>query len=256
MPNGSPFLLLALMQNVVFLHGFCENKDLWVDVIPKMKEEVNTLVLDLPGFGGEAQNIRKSIQDMTSFVFEKLDEQNWNRATVVGHSMGGYVALEMLHQYPNRIDAVALVHSHAASDSTETRTNRDKQIDFLERNEAELFLKPFSKSLIADKNVARLENRCFSLVRSTQTPGITAALEAMKSRTDHRELLRETTKPMLWIIGKYDAFIHMDNILEQTILVQHKKVVVMENVGHLAPFEEPLRTANELNDFLKSVYST
>ena len=207
------------MANIVLLHGFCERKAMWESTVESLGDTHRYLVLDLPGFGANNASC-KSITDMAKYVFDEMRVAGMTNAILVGHSMGGYVALELAKLRPSVVDGIALVHSHAAADDANKKQNRTKLVDFLSRNTAHDFLKPFAKDLVAAPNQSnkQLINQVWDLVKDTQKEGIIQAAIAMRNRTDNNMLLSQFEGPILWVVGQYDQFMSQDEILGQVAL--------------------------------------
>ena len=208
--------------------------------------------LDLPGFG-ENNVCVSSIEEMSRYVFRYLDKHHIQNAVIVGHSMGGYVALEMLHNNAERIDGIGLVHSHAAPDSPEKRDNREKLIQFVHRNGTAHFLKQFAKELIdAHETNQVLLQQTYDLVKNTRPDAVISASKAMISRKDHRATLK-TEKPVLWVIGKEDKFMPYESVVEQSKICPNATVHILNGVGHLCMFEVPKQTEKVLQHFLDEI---
>lgn len=224
---------------------------MWSDLEESLSNTYKVLSIDLPGFGDNHEPV-DSIEAMAEYVIRIMNQNGMGEATVIGHSMGGYVALEMLHKHPNRISALGLFHSNAAADSDEKKVNRRRAIDFLETNSAFAFLKPFSKQLVSERNRGNtaLANKCLRLVENTRKDTIVMALKAMMNRADHRSLLPATDTPVLWFIGEEDEFINMADILDQAASTNLAQVEIIPEVGHLAVYEAPEKTLTVIRSFL------
>ncbi len=244
-------LFFCLMKHVIFLHGFCETSEMWNTIIPNLNDKAFTFHgIDLPGFGKNEQTV-DSIAAMSDFVFQFMYELDIKTAIIVGHSMGGYVALEMAAIHPERIEAIGLIHSHAASDADEKKDNRRKLIDFVSRNGGSGFLKEFSKQLLSPiASNKDLQNTAYQLVKDTSDLAILSATEAMINRNDHTSTLQNFNKPVLWIIGALDTFVSTEEVLKQAKICPQAQVEVMNDVGHLCMYEDPHKTVSILDGFL------
>ncbi|MFT5513000.1 MAG: pimeloyl-ACP methyl ester carboxylesterase [Bacteroidia bacterium] len=208
--------------------------------------------VDLPGFGENEQHA-ETIEDVAHFVFQFMDNNKIDKACVIGHSMGGYVALEMLHFNPLRIDAIGLVHSHAAVDAESKMENRRKLIAFIDKNGSEQFLKEFAKQLISPKQKEHgLRGQAFELVKLTSSESVISATKAMLIRKDHLATL-STNKPTLWIIGRNDTFMPYNEVLRQAQLSPNSVILTLKDVGHLCMYEAPQKTLEIVKDFLHKV---
>ena len=117
---------------VVFLHGFCETKDLWHSYMEPLSKVCRVFALDLPGFGDNSPLTDPlTIADMAEQVYNTLINLGIEQCIMIGHSMGGYVALAFSEKFPSRLKGLGLFHSTAYPDSVEKKQARDKTIDFI-----------------------------------------------------------------------------------------------------------------------------
>lgn len=239
------------MKHVIFLHGFCEHAAMWEETIGYLTSSNFTYhTIDLPGFGKNEKTV-DSISAMSDFVIGYMDERGIELATIVGHSMGGYVALEMAAMHDSRVDAIGLIHSHAAADGPDKRENRLKLIDFVSRNGSKGFLKEFSKKLLSPvQSEKALREKAYHLVKDTKTEAIIAATNAMINRKDHTGTIQHCTKPILWVIGSLDTFVAPENVIIQAVSCPQSQVEILNDVGHLCMYEVPQKTAEVIDNFL------
>lgn len=105
---------------VVLLHGFCENKTLWDDFVQYLSPDYHVMALDLPGFGdSELGTDECTIEYMAEKVADFLNQQGVDKCTMIGHSLGGYVALAYAEKYGDKLDGLGLFHSTVFADSEE-----------------------------------------------------------------------------------------------------------------------------------------
>ena len=135
---------------LVFLHGFCEDSSIWKHLDLSM---YNVQFLDLPGFGTSKDIPFSDLSSMADFVFERINSLQLKEVFLIGHSMGGYVILELMKLNPDFVKGIGLVHSHPFEDDFERIKNRQKAIDFIKKNDSSLFLKHFYPSLFWEVNV-------------------------------------------------------------------------------------------------------
>src|SRR5256714_12265358 len=97
---------------VVLVHGITGSGETWADVIPTLAEEVTVLGPDLLGHGASAKAAGSySLGACASGVRHLAAALGHDRATVVGHSLGGGVAMQLAYQFPERCDRLVLVSS-------------------------------------------------------------------------------------------------------------------------------------------------
>ncbi|MBF9251803.1 alpha/beta fold hydrolase [Pontibacter sp. 172403-2] len=243
---------------LVFLHGFCESKQVWADFIKPLQEQFRTIALDLPGHGSNTQNTAGySMESMADDVKRQLDELAIKKCILIGHSMGGYVSMAFAEKYGSMLDGLCLFHSSALPDTDEKKENRDKTIDYVERHGVASFINPFVEPLFYRENRSRLKpeiEMMKEIGRATPQQGITGALAAMRDRPDRTHVLREAAFPVLFIFGKDDAAVPLDKALEQCSLPGYSVVYFLEKTGHMGMFERTGETCNAIRKFAETIY--
>lgn len=238
---------------IVLLHGFCEDHKIWEEFQQDLRDEpYQVIVLDLPGFGASEVVDGITIEGMAKRVHELLQILNTGPAVLIGHSMGGYVALAFARLFPDALMGLGLFHSHPYADEPEQKVLRQKSIDFIKRQGHILFVKQLIPKLFPDSfarsNAFLLEKLIY---RASLFPseGIMAGQKAMMERKDETETLRQCKVPVLFIVGKLDSAIPADKSLEQTHLAETASIHIMEKVGHMGQFESRKSTQRYVRQF-------
>ncbi|UOQ78611.1 alpha/beta fold hydrolase [Hymenobacter sp. 5516J-16] len=243
---------------ILFLHGFAESREVWTEFTREFPEGYRLLTLNLLGHGTNVHDIRDySMEAQARYVAEQLRQKNVERALLVCHSMGGYVALAFAERYPDIVAGLVLFHSTALPDSEEKKANRDKNKDFVRRHGVEKFMESFIRPLFAPANREQmLEQREFleDIGRAIPEATVLGALEAMKNRPDRTKVLQEARFPVLFIAGKEDVAVPTESLLPQLALPAQSHALLLSNVGHLGYFEEPELTRRAVVDFAGVVF--
>ena len=239
---------------VVFLHGFLENSNMWEAFTPKLAKKYRIIAIDLLGHGqSESLGYVHSMEDNADMVFSVLNDLRIRKAVIVGHSMGGYVALAFAELYPDAVKGIALINSTSIADSDERKANRDRAIQAVKKDYSS-FVRLSIANLFSEENRERLANK-IEWVKSealkTPLQGIVAALEGMKIRKDREVLLHFGPYPVLLVLGEKDPVLNYKDSLEQ---IENTRVqLVTFPDGHMSPIENELALAETLQHFLKKV---
>ncbi|RDC64641.1 alpha/beta fold hydrolase [Adhaeribacter pallidiroseus] len=119
---------------LVFLHGFCESKEIWEAFIQPFRETYRVIAIDLPGFGkNTAPRASYSMEEAAAYVYQVLKALEIKKCVLVGHSMGGYAALAFAEKYRGMLSGLCLFHSSALPDSKEKKEARTKTIKFIKK---------------------------------------------------------------------------------------------------------------------------
>lgn len=243
-------------EALVLLHGFIESMAIWDDFTKVLAKNFKVIRIDLPGHG-KTPLIEKthSMELMAESVKAVLDALEVKSCVMVGHSMGGYVTLEFAKQYPELLKGICLFHSHAAADTQEAKENRQRTIEMIKLNRKG-FIKQFIPDLFAEVNVINCSvdiDRLWHIADKMNGQCIIAALQGMKERTGKLDLLLNSPIPVLFIAGKEDMRIPVQNVLAQAILPRHSEVLVLADVGHMGFIEKEKETLNILWSFVDRI---
>lgn len=240
-------------QVIVLIHGFCESLRLWDSIQAELSRFARVISVDLPGFG--ASRLEQSEVSMEFFgdqVMDLLNELGISNFSVVGHSLGGYVALAILERYQSRVDALVMFHSTAYPDSQDKKQNRDKMAGFISRNGVATFMDSFVGSLVAQPNREKCKTQIETLTLDGKTADQQAVLltiEAMKNRPDRTNVLAQYGGRVLWIIGQDDVAVPLADGLKQAEIGNRTEALVLKNCGHLGMIEKPTTTLTRLIEF-------
>jgi pimeloyl-ACP methyl ester carboxylesterase len=241
---------------IVLVHGFTESLAIWKPFSEELSKSFRVICLDLPGHGRTANfEAMHSMEFMAEVVHAVLSFCRIQKCVLVGHSMGGYVALAFAHLYPEMLKGLVLFHSQADADNEEARQNRDRTIEIV-RQDRFGFINQFIPDLFAPANRERLGREIEVLKNqagSISGKGLVAALEGMKVRNGWRDLLQSLTIPVLFIAGKQDTRIPIDKVIEQIALPKHAEALLLEGVGHMGYLEAAEITLGVISDFTKRI---
>ena len=159
---------------VVFLHGFCETREIWENFLEPLSSVCRVILIDLPGFGGNPPlESPLTIADMAEQVYNTILAIGVDQCIMIGHSMGGYVALAFCEKFPSRLKGLGLFHSTAYADSSEKKQARDKTIDFIERYGTEEFVEEFVPPLflkVVEKIFSMISEKWLKWVKKRLKP--------------------------------------------------------------------------------------
>lgn len=240
---------------VVLLHGFLENQFMWHNLIFVLEKKYRIITLDLLGHGDTAcMGYVHTMEDMADVVHHVLIELKIRKVVLIGHSMGGYVALAFAELYPEMMKGLALLNSTSRADSEERKENRDRAIKAVKQNYT-AFIKMSIANLFSEKNRYLLKNEIKTVKEEAlKTPlqGIVAALEGMKIRKDREVILHFANFPMLLVLGKQDMVLNFE---ENSTQIENTKVnLVIFDDGHMSHIENKEPLTQTLVSFIKKCH--
>lgn len=240
--------------DLVFLHGFLEYKEVWLPFIHHFTDRYRVLCIDLPGHGdSEVLKSVHSMKEMAQVVKFVMDENNMPKAVLIGHSMGGYVALNFVYYFNSNCSGLVMFSSSALNDSTEKLLARNRDLDFIMSDKKDLVINNSVPNMFAPSNLVQFKHEIEAIKeRAKQMPerGMTAAIKGMMSRVNNVNYLKNLTLPTLFIAGLHDHLIQIDVSQRQVENAKNISFKVLENSGHMGYIEEEAISAQYLQAYL------
>ena len=120
---------------IVLLHGFLENLSMWNHISATLSKKNRIITIDLLGHG-KTDNLGyvHSMEDQAHLVRSLLKNLNLRKVTLIGHSMGGYIALAFADLYPKNTKGFCLLNSTSYADTKEKKVNRERAITAVKQN--------------------------------------------------------------------------------------------------------------------------
>ena len=239
---------------VVLLHGFLENKQMWNAFIPELSKRNRVIAIDLLGHGAtECLGYIHTMEDQADMVQSILQELKIRKVVLIGHSMGGYIALAFAELYAENVKGIILLNSTSKADSEERKINRDRAIVAVKQNYSN-FIRMSIANLFSESNRERLTEVIEQVkIEALKTPlqGIVASLEGMKIRKDREIILHFASYPIQLVLGKKDGVLIYEDNLDQ---IEGTKVQLTTfEAGHMSHIENETELLALLLQFLRSV---
>lgn len=259
------YRIIGQGQPVFLVHGYGEDSRIWNNQIETLSAICQLIVLDLPGSGqsvittkGMAEWLPKlSIDDLAECIHEIVHAEDVAPAVVLGHSMGGYIALSFARHYPNHLKALGLVHSSAYADSEEKKSVRLKSMEFIRENGGYALFKTTMVNLFGEAFRSSNPASIQELVEATKAfdPQVLIAYtRAMMLRTNQSDLLSYMRQPVLFIAGPEDIAAPLTDLEKQANMTNKSYLKIMEGVGHMGMLEAPSEMNRHLSAFIQATF--
>ncbi len=241
---------------LLLIHAFPLSSEMWRQERRVLGAAWRVITPDLPGLGISPCQIKPSIPKMAFELNNFLDGLDIQEPVVLaGLSMGGYVALEFIKQFPKRVRALGLFSTRAEADSPEAREKRLKIVQNIQQEGLEPFAAATVPRLIGKTSQAanpHLIKDITALILKNKSDGVTGALLAMAGRNDSTDVLANIKCPTLIVAGREDEIIPfaVAEILQKKI--PGAELHILSKAGHLVNLEQPEEFQTILKDFLKA----
>lgn len=241
---------------VVLLHGFLENSNMWNDLTSHISKTNRVITVDLLGHGQTGcLGYIHTMELMAESVEAVLNHLRINQCVLIGHSMGGYVALAFTDLFPEKVIGLCLMNSTATPDSEERQINRDRAVVAVKQN-YRIFVSLSITNLFAEDNREKLMNEIDQTkIEALKTPlqGIIAALEGMKIRKNRELILKQSSLKKMMIIGRMDPVLDYESLKEQ---IKETDVEIVEfSDGHMSHIENKYELTYKIKHFIEKLNS-
>ena len=228
----------------VFLHGFLESSSMW-EALPLSYLPITTLFIDLPGHGkSEVLDQSPSMNAMAEEVQKVLVHLEIQNFTIVGHSMGAYIGLE-LSQQPG-FQKLILLNSNCWSDSEQKKQDRLRVAAVVTKAKSH-FIREAIPNLFANPEQHPLFIEALMEEANLMSPeAIAFAALAMRERTDFTEFVNAHPEKFIFIHGKFDRLVSIDE-LEAKIIGPS---IHLLDCGHMAHVESGKEVMKVLKNYL------
>ncbi len=256
---------------LVLLHGFPFDSTVWDDVVPMLSARgIRVVRIDLRGSGrsepSEGPALMEALAGDVAGVLEALGIE---RAALVGHSIGGYVALSFFRMYAERVAGLALVASHVSADAPadspdpvqrELAAGRPALADRAERDGsmdaviASYLPRSFAPHVY--QHDPALVERARAVMARQDPNGAAQLIRGMRQRVDAHDLLEDVAVPALILAGADDVYLTPESLRETAGAIVGAEFVVLDRVGHAPMLEAPEKTADALAAFAQRVHES
>lgn len=241
---------------VVLLHGFPLSSAIWHEHQQRLSDRYRVITPDLRGHGrSPAPSGVYEMDLLARDVLALLDALLIKKAVIMGHSMGGYVALAGWKLAPERFLALGLITSQAGADTEEGRQGRNKLANKVAAEgssavAAAMIPKLFAAGIsIAPPILAQVRE----IILNTDRAGIIGSLQGMAVRSDSGPLLPKISVPVLILAGEQDQIIAPDKAKAMAAAMKTATLTMVEHAGHMPMLEQPEATTTALRNFLSGV---
>ncbi len=247
--SGRPLLLL---------HGFLESGEVWFSWVEETFSDYSMFIPDLPGHGlSEPWGETKILSDWAEYLMVWIRERQLTDEPIfiMGHSMGGYLALEMAALFPKLSGRMILFNSTPLPDTPEQLNRRMKQIDIIKKGRSRLLTRNVGPAMFAPENRKKLYamgQLLNATARNCPPAGMLNALKAIMNRRNFIPLCSERQQDVLLFTGDKDPLMNKDYIRLINAKFPELNHRHLEACGHAPFLEQPHSTGKICRDFFTS----
>ncbi|KMM37723.1 alpha/beta fold hydrolase [Guptibacillus hwajinpoensis] len=243
---------------LVFIHGFLSSSFSFRKLLPLLQKEYNLLCFDLPGFGESEKScdIHYSLHEYAVLTNTLLEEMSIDKAVLVGHSMGGQIALRTCIQHPERIEKLILLCSSSYIKSSSAALRLCSYLPFfpycLSLSMSAINMQKNFEHLVYDKTLLT-KKVIDGYTTSFNEKGFYLALcRLIREREEDlsTKALNKINFPTLLIWGSDDRLVPIRVGERMKKDLPDADLLVFSHTGHLIPEERPKETTKAIREFL------
>ncbi|MBG9734799.1 alpha/beta hydrolase [Paenibacillus alvei] len=241
---------------VILLHGYCGSSQYWEELMPMLATSYRVIAPDLRGHGKSDSPVGAyTIEQMADDVLALADKLELTEFVLLGHSLGGYIALSFAQRFSSRLKGFGLVHSTSLPDTEEGKKNRLSVVETLRSQGIVPVVDGLVPKLFAPQHFdeyAIQVNKAKEIGYGTPPQGAAGAALAMKERPDRTAVLEASRIPVLLLAGENDQVVTQEKAF--TASGEHISQVTLEKAGHMSMMETPMALADALHAYLTKVF--
>jgi len=242
---------------IILIHGFPFNKSMWNKQIEMLIEHYRVIAYDVRGHGNSAAGTEDfSIELFVNDLLGLMDILKIEKAMLCGLSMGGYIALNAIENFPKRFNALILCDTNCAADTPEAKEKRMMTIENIGKYGIENYASESIKNLFAPESFVTNKEKIVGIkemIMETKAQTLCSTLHALSMRKETCNKLREISVPVLLMVGKEDQITPPAAARLMQKNIRGSVLQIIEHAGHLSNIENSYEFNNQLEKFVSSV---
>lgn len=244
---GTPLLLI---------HGFPLSSRIWKHQIEGLKADFRIIAPDLRGFGcSEAPSSGYSMDIYADDIAALMDNLGLESAVVCGMSMGGYVLLNLLDRYPERIRGACFMVTRGGADDEAGKERRSALAEEVMKSGVKVTADLFNKILFAPgtaESKPEIAAEVAAIMLGMKGEGVAGGILSMKERPDYSDRLAGFGVPSLVIGAEQDQAIPTEESLVLAERLPSASLCLIPEAGHMVMMEQPEAVNRALRGFLRT----
>ncbi len=238
-------------EPIVLVHAFPLGSAMWEDQIDALATRFRVIAPDLRGFGDSARgqglaSLDQAADDLAGLI----SALGLDQVTLVGLSMGGYIAFALLRRQPTLVSRLVLADTRAGADSAEGRQSREASAQLAEQQGVAAVADQLLPKLLSAGAPADVRDEARKIILANDPAGVAAAQRAMAARPDSSALLASITIPTLIIVGSEDALTPPSEAQAMHRAIAGSRLITLDGAGHLANLESPDAFSAAIEEFV------
>ena len=220
--------------------GMMCDERIFSPLIEELSKNLEVTIADISSFS--------SVRELASDVLKKAPKS----FSLLGHSMGGIVAMEIYSQEPNRIEKLILMDTNPKAELDEVKLKREPQIkDVREGKLLEVMRDEMKPNYLAEsENKSSVLDVCMDMALSLGPDVFINQSRALQKRADQLNTIQSINIPVLIMCGSEDKLCTVERHEMMHNMISDSDLKIINNAGHMPTLEQPRETTEVLKEWL------
>ena len=208
--------------------------------IEELSQNLEVTIADISNFS--------SVSELASDVLKKAPKS----FSLLGHSMGGIVAMEIYSQEPKRIEKLILMDTNPKAELDEVKLKREPQIKEVNKGKLlEVMRDEMKPNYLAEsENKRSILNVCMDMALTLGPDVFINQSRALQSRLDQQNTIQSIKIPVLIMCGSEDKLCPVERHEMMHNMISDSDLIIINNAGHMPTLEQPRETTEVLKEWL------
>lgn len=242
---------------IIFIHGFPLNKSMFNKQMEALKVNYRVIAYDIRGHGdSDISDEDFTIDLFVSDLLNLMNALKIEKIILCGLSMGGYIALNAIENFPERFDALILSDTHCRADSRVAKEKRSKVIESIKKNGIEKYADEIIKNLFAPESFKSKNQEidvAWEMTVKTYRQSLYNTLRALYKRNDTCIRLPEIKVPVSIMVGREDGITPPASRSWMHEKIKGSIIHIKSNAGHKSKVENPVEFNDQIMKFVDSL---
>ncbi|MFW9901945.1 MAG: alpha/beta fold hydrolase [Candidatus Thorarchaeota archaeon] len=235
---------------IIFLHGYTDSWYSFSTILSLLSTEYHTISLTQRGHGDSDKPNSYNFNNFAADVEAFMNELGIEKATIVGHSMGSFIAQRVAINYADRVKRLVLIGSAPSAINNEGINEFQEVVASLEDPIDKEFVREFQSSTLHNPVPEEFLEKVVS--ESMKVPArVWKEALAELGKIDHYDQLRQINLPTLIVWGDHDDFFTREDQETLANLIPNPTLKLYEKAGHGTHWEKPQKFVDDLEEFMR-----
>ena len=238
---------------ILLLHGYMETMYIWEEMYKELCGDYRVIRMDMPGHGLTCTAPVNTMELMATVAKGVLDVCGVQKATVIGHSMGGFAAIKCCELFPDRFEKLVLLNSYPYEETDESRATRAREQVVLNADHLTTLAELSIPKLFHPDNLRRLDEKIRETIEICEThdpAGIVASVKGIIQKEDSSAFLKGCKIPVMSICGDSDTLVTEGIRNRMAADFPNIKQIILPKCGHNVFLEYPEKTLELIREFV------